>query len=147
MNLLGLLGSKKQEKSIEENELKRDFNIFNNKEINEECIKSADFKAKFAVERQKLIESGFTNMEEKIDKLKNEILKEEKDFNNSMRIENDVYSIDEIGDDEKYFYLTRKSDGKQFQEFEISDDLYEKALNDFSIIDLKYENGEYKIKN
>lgn len=67
-------------------------------------------------------------------------------FKMDNAIEGETYIIDEIGDDEKYVFLTRKSDNKEFQEFNISDELYNKILNDSSIMELIFENGEYKIK-
>lgn len=67
-------------------------------------------------------------------------------FKMDNAIEGETYIIDEIGDDEKYVFLTRKSDNKEFQEFNVSDELYNKILNDSSIIELIFENGEYKIK-
>lgn len=66
-------------------------------------------------------------------------------FKMENSVEGETYIIDEIGDDEKYVFLTRESDNKEFQEFNISDELYNKILNDSSILKLKYENGEYKV--
>lgn len=63
-----------------------------------------------------------------------------------FRKEGEIYEVDEIGDDDKYVFLTRKSDGENMQEFEISDKLYHDLLNDKSeTIKLQYINGEYVI--
>lgn len=66
-----------------------------------------------------------------------------KNMNN--RVEGETYIIDEVGDDAKYVFLTRESDNLEFQEFNISDELYNQILNDINIEKLKFENGNYKI--
>ena len=38
----------------------------------------------------------------------------------------EIYIVDELGDDERYVYLTRKSDNKEMQDFNILDELYDK---------------------
>lgn len=66
----------------------------------------------------------------------------EKEF----RKEGEIYEVDEIGDDEKYVFLTRLSDKAQMQEFNISNELYNELLNDKSEeLRVIYKNGEYKI--
>ena len=66
----------------------------------------------------------------------------EKEF----RKEGEIYEVDEIGDDEKYVFLTRLSDQAQMQEFNISNELYNELLNDKSDeLRVIYRNGEYKI--
>lgn len=66
----------------------------------------------------------------------------EKEF----RKEGEIYEVDEIGDDEKYVFLTRLSDQAQMQEFNISNELYNELLNDRrEELRLIYKNGEYKI--
>ena len=79
--------------------------------------------------------------------MKNDIILKEKERLNQNRVEGEKYIVDEIGDDEKYVYLTRSSNGAEFQEFEISDQLYEELLNENTNeeINLVYSNGEYKI--
>lgn len=68
------------------------------------------------------------------------------ELSDDFRREGEIYEVDEIGDDEKYVFLTRKSDGKNMQEFEISDKLYHELLNDNrETLELKYTNGEYQI--
>ena len=57
---------------------------------------------------------------------KSNLLKEQQQELNSFRKEGDTYIVDELGDDEKYIYLTRKSDGKEMQDFKISNELYNK---------------------
>lgn len=83
----------------------------------------------------------------KISEMKNDIILKEKERLNQNRVEGEKYIVDEIGDDEKYVYLTRTSNGTEFQEFEISDQLYEELLNENTNekINLAYSNGEYKI--
>lgn len=83
----------------------------------------------------------------KISEMKNDIILKEKERLNQNRVEGEKYIVDEIGDDEKYVYLTRSSNGAEFQEFEISDQLYEELLNENTNeeINLVYSNGEYKI--
>ena len=83
----------------------------------------------------------------KISEMKNDIIKKKKERLNQNRVEGEKYIVDEIGDDEKYVYLTRTSNGTEFQEFEISDQLYEELLNENTNekINLVYSNGEYKI--
>lgn len=79
-----------------------------------------------------------------LENLRKEIVNEESSFLNNCRRENEEYIVDEIGDDSKYVFLTRECDGMQFQEFNISDELYNDLLNDKSDeIKLKYANGEY----
>ena len=82
----------------------------------------------------------------KISEMKNDIILKEKERLNQNRVEGEKYIVDEIGD-EKYVYLTRTSNGTEFQEFEISDQLYEEILNENTNekINLVYSNGEYKI--
>lgn len=87
-------------------------------------------------------------IEKFLDTFQKEIQKQIKNDNEVLtdfRKEGEIYEVDEIGDDEKYVFLTRESDGKNMQEFEISDRLYNELLNDKSEkLELKYENGEYK---
>ena len=63
-----------------------------------------------------------------------------------FEVEGEVYKIDEIGDDDKYVFLTRESDGVDKQIFDISDKLYNKILDDRSIEYLVYKNGEFQVK-
>lgn len=83
----------------------------------------------------------------KISEMKNDIILKEKERLNQNRVEGEKYIVDEIGDDEKYVYLIRTSNGTEFQEFEISDQLYEELLNENTNekINLVYSNGKYKI--
>ena len=83
----------------------------------------------------------------KISEMKNDIILKEKERLNQNRVEGEKYIVDEISDDEKYVYLTRTSNGTEFQEFEISDQLYEELLNENTNekINLVYSNGKYKI--
>ena len=63
-----------------------------------------------------------------------------------FEVEGEVYKIDEIGDDDKYVFLTRESDGVDKQIFNISDELYNKILDDSSIEYLIYKNGKFEVK-
>lgn len=57
---------------------------------------------------------------------KSSILKEQQKELEEFRKEGETYIVDELGDDERYAYLTRKSDGKEMQDFNLSDELYDK---------------------
>lgn len=103
----------------------------------------------YNIKNGKLIYDGKITSEinEGIKKITMDIANKEENFLDSCRKNGEEYSIDEIGDDEKYIYLTRKSDGKEFQEFKITDELYKQLLiNNDNVISLYYEDGEYKIK-
>ena len=63
-----------------------------------------------------------------------------------FEVEGEVYKIDEIGDDDKYVFLTRERDGVDKQIFDISDELYNQSLDDGSIEYLVYKNGEFRVK-
>ena len=63
-----------------------------------------------------------------------------------FEIENEVYKIDEIGDDDKYVFLTRERDGVDKQIFDISAELYNKILDDGSIEYLIYKNGKFEVE-
>ena len=63
-----------------------------------------------------------------------------------FEVEGEVYKIDEIGDDDKYVFLTRESDGSDKQVFDISDELYNKILDDRSVEYLIYKNGKFEVK-
>ena len=63
-----------------------------------------------------------------------------------FEVEGEVYKIDEIGDDDKYVFLTRERDGVDKQIFDISDELYNKILDNGSIEYLVYKNGKFEIK-
>ena len=63
-----------------------------------------------------------------------------------FEVEGEVYKIDEIGDDDKYVFLTRERDGVDNQIFDISDELYNQILDDGSIEYLVYKNGEFRVK-
>ena len=63
-----------------------------------------------------------------------------------FRKEGEIYEVDEIGDDEKYIFLTRLSDKAQMQEFDISNKLYNELLNcKNDELKVVFHNGEYKI--
>ena len=63
-----------------------------------------------------------------------------------FRKEGEIYEVDEIGDDEKYVFLTRLSDKAQMQEFGISNKLYNELLNcKNEELKVVFHNGEYKI--
>ena len=63
-----------------------------------------------------------------------------------FEVEGEVYKIDEIGDDDKYVFLSRERDGVDKQIFDISDELYNQILDDGSIEYLVYKNGEFRVK-
>ena len=57
---------------------------------------------------------------------KSSILKKQQKEAMQFRKQGETYTVDELGDDERYAYLIRKSDGKEMQDFNISDELYDK---------------------
>ena len=61
-----------------------------------------------------------------INKAKSNILKSQQNELDDFRKVGEKYVVDELGDDEKYVYLTRISDKKEMQDFNISDGLYKK---------------------
>ena len=63
-----------------------------------------------------------------------------------FEVECEIYKIDEIGDDDKYVFLTRERDGVDKQIFDISDELYNQILDDGSIEYPVYKNGEFQVK-
>lgn len=63
---------------------------------------------------------------EDIKKARLEILKLQQKELDKFRKVGESYKVDELGDDEKYVYLTRLSDKKEMQDFKISSDLYDK---------------------
>ena len=69
------------------------------------------------------------NLNDEINKKFNEakcdIIKEQNTFLNNCRIEGEEYEVDELGDDEKCVYLTRKKDGLEFQDLKITNSVYE----------------------
>ena len=71
-----------------------------------------------------------TNLNNEINKklndLKTEIIKKQNESLNSIRKKGEEYVVDELGDDDKNIYLTRKKDNFEFEDFKISDALYEK---------------------
>ena len=83
---------------------------------------------------------------EDIDKDENIIGDRENMLESEFRKEGEIYEVDEIGDDEKYVFLTRLSDKAQMQEFDISNKLYNELLNcKNDELKVVFHNGEYKI--
>lgn len=64
------------------------------------------------------------DINQKINLKREELIRKQNDFLDSCRIAGEEYLVDELGDDEKNIYLTRKSDELEFQDFEISDTVY-----------------------
>lgn len=60
-----------------------------------------------------------------INKEKSNILKSQQKELDEFRKVGEKYIVDELGDDEKYVYLTRMTDKKGMQDFNISDRLYD----------------------
>lgn len=67
-----------------------------------------------------------TRINSEINKAKSNILKSQQKELEEFRKVGEKYIVDELGDDEKYVYLTRMSDKKEMQDFNISDRLYDK---------------------
>lgn len=61
---------------------------------------------------------------------KSSILKKQQKEAMQFRKQGETYTVDELGDDERYAYLIRKSDSKEMQDFNISDELYDKIKED-----------------
>jgi len=83
---------------------------------------------------------------EDIDRDENIVGDRENMLESEFRKEGEIYEVDEIGDDEKYVFLTRLSDKAQMQEFDISNKLYNELLNcKNEELKVVFHNGEYKI--
>lgn len=83
---------------------------------------------------------------EDVDRDENIIGDRENMLESEFRKEGEIYEVDEIGDDEKYVFLTRLSDKAQMQEFDISNKLYNELLNcKNEELKVVFHNGEYKI--
>lgn len=67
-----------------------------------------------------------SEINQKLNNAKDEILKNQNQMLNNYRKKGEEYIVDELGDDDKKVYLTRKSDNLEFEDFEISDELYRK---------------------
>jgi len=83
---------------------------------------------------------------EDVDRDENIIGDRENMLESEFRKEGEIYEVDEIGDDEKYIFLTRISDKAQMQEFDISNKLYNELLNcKNEELKVVFHNGDYKI--
>ena len=67
-----------------------------------------------------------TQINSEINKEKSNILKIQQKELDEFRKVGEEYIVNELGDDEKYVYLTRLSDKKEMQDFNILDELYDK---------------------
>ena len=84
--------------------------------------------------------------DENVDRDENIIGDRENMLESEFKKEGEIYEVDEIGDDEKYVFLTRLSDKAQMQEFDISNKLYNELLNcKNEELKVVFHNGEYKI--
>ena len=115
-----------------------------------EFIKNTDFADGFYLKdgENLSLDKNLTDIiNEEIDLSKQKILEEEKDFLNSQKVKGEEYEVNEIGDSKKYVFLTRRSNGAEFQEF-IPDELYYNLLkqDDKSNIVLIYDGEKYLIK-
>ena len=87
-----------------------------------------------------------TIADENIDRDEDMVGDRENMLESEFRKEGEIYEVDEIGDDEKYVFLTRLSDKAQMQEFDISNKLYNELLNcKNEELKVVFHNGEYKI--
>ena len=80
---------------------------------------------------------------------KSSILKQQQKEMDEFRKVGEIYIVDELGDDERYVYLTRKSDNKEMQDFNISDELYDKIKENNrngKKTELTWNGKEYEIK-
>ena len=117
-----------------------------------ELQKIGDGKGKNFFENRDTI--GDENTFEKINTIANEDIDRDENIvgdrenmlESEFRKEGEIYEVDEIGDDEKYVFLTRLSDKAQMQEFDISNKLYNELLNcKNEELKVVFHNGEYKI--
>ena len=85
----------------------------------------------------------------KINKTRNRIVEKQNKVLEEFRKVGEEYRVDELGDDEKYAYITRVSDNKELQDFNISDEIYDKIKennrNNIETI-LVWNGKEYYIK-
>ena len=87
-----------------------------------------------------------TIADENIDRDEDMVGDRENMLESEFRKEGEIYEVDEIGDDEKYVFLTRLSDKAQMQEFDISNKLYNELLNcKNEELKVVFHNGDYKI--
>ena len=80
---------------------------------------------------------------------KSSILKQQQKEMDEFRKVGEIYIVDELGDDERYVYLTRKSNNKEMQDFNISDELYDKIKENNrngKKTELTWNGKEYEIK-
>lgn len=85
----------------------------------------------------------------KINKVKNGIIEKQNKILEDFRKIGEEYRVEELGDDEKSAYITRVSDGKELQDFNLSDEIYDKIKqNNKKHIDttLIWNGKEYEIK-
>lgn len=102
-------------------------------------------------ENNKLIYNEKLNDEinSKINEAKKGIIEKQNNILEEFRKIGGEYKADELGDDEKSVYITRVSDGKEQQDFKLSDELYDKIKenNKKHIETILIWNGkEYEIK-
>ena len=102
-------------------------------------------------ENNKLIYNEKLNDEinSKINETKKGIIEKQNNILEEFRKIGEEYKADELGDDEKSVYITRVSDGKEQQDFKLSDELYDKIKenNKKHIETILIWNGkEYEIK-
>ena len=128
-----------------------EISLYSKDNINPEFIESTNLQNGFYnfQDGEYVLDQELTNkINQEIELSKQQVIEEEKKFIESQKVDGEEYKVDEIGDDEKYVFLTRTSNGTEFQEF-ISDDLYKELLmqNNKSDITLVYTDGKYTIKN
>ena len=120
--------------------------LFSKNNKSPEFIGATDLENGFYEKQEntfKLNKNLTDKINEELNLSKNRII----EFINSQKHVGEEYLVDEIGDDEKYVFLTRKSTGKSFQEF-IPDELYSELLsqeNPSNII-LVFDGEKYNIK-
>ena len=89
-------------------------------------------------------------IDQKKNEIKNKIINEQNKYLDSCRLKGEEYIVDELGDDEKYVYLTRKSDNVEFQDFKITDEMYERikeSFQDKQTPTLIWNGNEYVMKD
>ena len=105
----------------------------------------------YLLKNDELIYEQYLNEEinQKINKAKKEIIENQNKYLEECRKVGEEYSIDELGDDKKTMYLIRESDKLEFQDFKLSDELYEEIqeLNKNKVnFTLVWNGDNYEIK-
>ena len=143
LNELQKIGDGKGKNSFENRETIGDKNSFGNRDT---IGDKNSFENRDTIGDENTFEKINTIANEDVDRDENIIGDRGNMLEGEFRKEGEIYEVDEIGDDEKYVFLTRLSDKAQMQEFDISNKLYNELLNcKNEELKVVFHNGEYKI--